>query len=153
MLRFETEIRIQRPVREVFAYLSSGEHGPEWNSVIVRITPLSDGPVREGSRYRMVQDLPGGRVENVLEVIEHVKDQAFAVRTVSGPTPFTYRYRFTGKNGVTLLILQAEIDEEKLSGFLGMAGQVMPDWALSRLIEYMVKRNMESLKKVLESPG
>ena len=68
MTSFQASVRIERPVEEVFAYVSEPEHFPRWNSAVqtVRKTSSREEPV--GSTYAMTRQLPGGQAENELEI-------------------------------------------------------------------------------------
>ncbi len=44
MLEFENTIRIDRPIAEVFAFLSDLENIPKWNYYVLEVTKLSNGP-------------------------------------------------------------------------------------------------------------
>ena len=44
MIEFETMIRINRPIAEVFAFLSDFENIPKWNYYVLEVRKLSRGP-------------------------------------------------------------------------------------------------------------
>jgi hypothetical protein len=87
---FETSVRIERPIEQVFAFVSDPIQFPQWNSAVqaVRRTSAVPGASAEtdepGSTYSMQRDLPGGRVENGLEVFVHDQPTEFGIRTTSG---------------------------------------------------------------------
>jgi uncharacterized membrane protein len=56
----EHTVTIDRPIDEVFAYLSDGHNNPHWRSAVVEIERTS--PARgNGATYRQVVKGPGGR--------------------------------------------------------------------------------------------
>ena len=143
VLRFETSVRIGRPVDEVFDYVSEPGNFPRWNSAVqaVRSTSAVEGDV--GSTYSLERELPSGRAENGLEILAHERPREFAIRTTSGPTPFVYRYRFSPDDGATLVQLDAEVEPA------GAAGLVAP---LARLaVKRGVDDNFGALKAILEA--
>jgi hypothetical protein len=93
----------------------------------------------------MERELPGGRAENELEIAESDRPAGFTVRTTSGPTPFTYRYRFSDEGGRTLIELNADVE---LSGIAGALGPLA-----SRLVKRGVDSNFAELKRILEGGG
>jgi uncharacterized protein YndB with AHSA1/START domain len=99
VIRFETSVRIEQPVDEVFAYVSEPENFPRWNSAVqtVRKTSFGEDPV--GLTYSMTRQLPSGQAENDLEITAYERPREFAIRTLSGPTPFAYRYAFSPSDG------------------------------------------------------
>ena len=128
MSSFSTSIRIARPVEDVFAYVSDPRNFPVWNSAVQAVTG-------DGRQFVMHRQLPGGPATNDLEVTESEPPSVFAIRTTSGPTPFSYRYRFAPDGGGTRLTLDAEI------GLPGLA---------AILVKRGVAANFATLKGVLE---
>ena len=55
MLEFENNIRIDRPIAEVFAFLSDLKNIPKWNYYVLKVTKLSIGPVGIGTTYHQVR--------------------------------------------------------------------------------------------------
>jgi uncharacterized protein YndB with AHSA1/START domain len=107
VIAFETDVHIDRPIEEVFAYVSDPLTFPRWNSAVqaVRRTSAAEPGVR--STYLMERELPTGRAVNELEVVESERPHEFAIRATAGPTPFLYRYRFSAENGKTVIRLDA----------------------------------------------
>jgi uncharacterized protein YndB with AHSA1/START domain len=140
-MNFTTAVRIERPVEEVFDYVSDPGNFPRWNSAVqaVRVSSGEGGP---GSTYLMERDLPGGRAENELEVLASDRPAEFAIRTTSGPTPFVYRYSFESDDGGTLLQLAAEVELSGIAGALGPLG--------ARVVKRGVDANFATLREILE---
>lgn len=137
MITFETAIRIEQPIDEVFAYVSDVGNLPGWNSAVESLRRTS------GTTFAMQRTLPTGTVANDLEVVEHERPRSFAIRTTSGPTPFHYRFRFVPQDGATIVDLEAEVQ-------LGRAD------LLASLARHAVRRgvdeNLQTLRRTLE-PG
>jgi uncharacterized protein YndB with AHSA1/START domain len=141
-MKFETSVQIERPAEEVFDYVSEPENFPRWNSAVQAVRRTSgEGDV--GSTYLMERDLPGGRAENELEILTRSRPTEFDMRTTSGPTPFTYLYRFVWENGATEVQLAAEVE---LSGVAGALGPLA-----TRAVKRGVDANFATLKSVLEN--
>ena len=143
MITFETDIRIERPLEYVFAYVSQPLNFPRWNSAVevVRATSAREGGV--GSTYVMERKLPTGRAFNRLDVVASEAPHEFAIRASAGPTPFLYRYWFAAENGDTVVKLDAEIE-------LPGAAALLPQVA-RRAIKSGVDDNLETLKRILEN--
>ncbi len=141
-MKFETGVRIERPVDEVFDYVSDPRNFPRWNSAVQAVRETSPGTDGVGATYRMQRELPGGRAENDLEVMARRRPTEFEIRTTSGPTPFVYRYRFTDEEGATLMKLAAEVELEGLAGALGPLA--------ARAVKRGVDSNFADLKRILE---
>jgi uncharacterized protein YndB with AHSA1/START domain len=138
MTRFESSVRTSRPIAEVFAYVSDPLNLPRWNSASAPYG--QEGEV--GSTYMIERELPSGPVHNELVIVAHVPRGEFGIRTTSGPTPFTYRYRFSTANGETVLHLDAAVE------LTGAAALLCP--LAGRAIKRGVDDNFGELKRLLE---
>jgi uncharacterized protein YndB with AHSA1/START domain len=145
MIAFETSVHIKRPTEAVFDYVSDPGTFPRWNSAVRAVRALSGGNGVGSSRYMMERDLPSGRAVNELEVVTNDRPTEFVVRTISGPTPFVYRYRFASKNGETVVRLDAAVELD------GAARVLAP--VVARAIKKGVDANFKALKEVLEARG
>ena len=141
-MNFETRVRIERPTAEVFDYVSDPTSFPRWNSAVQSVRQTSAGADGVGATYDMERDLPGGRAENALEVVEVNRPSLFVIRTTTGPTPFTYRYVFTDEGASTVVELAAEVELGGLAGALGPLA--------SRVVKRGVDSNFGDLKRILE---
>ena len=143
MIAFETSVRIERPMEAVFDYVSDPVTFPRWNSAVHAVRPFSGDADLERSRYVMERDLPSGRALNELEIVARNRPTEFVVRTISGPTPFVYRYRFAGENGETIVRLDAEVELD------GIASVLAP--VVRRMVKSGVDGNFTALKGILEA--
>ena len=143
MITFTAGVRIERPIEEVFAYVSDPLNFPDWNSA-VRAVRKTSGEARDvGARYSMERQLPTGRAENELEILAHEGLTEFTIRTTSGPTPFVYRYWFASENGETLLRLDAALE---LNGVAALLSPIA-----GRVVKNGVDDNLAALKEILET--
>ena len=139
MIAFQTEVRINRSIEEVFAYVSDPLEFPRWNSAVQAVHKTPPGELT----YSMERDLPTGHAVNELEVVACQWPRAFEIRTTAGPTPFRYRYRFSGDDGQTTVRLDAEVE-------LPRSGSVLAPIA-RRLVKKGVDDNFAALKQILEA--
>ena len=142
MIQLETSVRIERPVDEVFAYVSDPENCPRWNSAVRTVRKTSSGEDPVGSTYAMTRQLPGGQAENELEITAYERPRQFAIRTLSGPTPFVYRYVFSPSDGGTLVELDAEVELPAPAALVGPLAR--------RAVKRGVDDNFTRLKHALE---
>jgi ligand-binding SRPBCC domain-containing protein len=145
VITFETEVRIERPLEEAFAFVSEPLNFPRWNSAVqsVRKTAASEHGV--GSTYLMERELPSGRAVNRLEVVASEPQRQFAIRAIAGPTPFLYRYRFSAENGETVVSLDAAVELPGAAAFLPHVAR--------RAVKSGVDDNLATLKRILEVVG
>ena len=144
MTRLETSICIRRPIEEVFAYVSDPLNFNRWNSAVLAMRKVRGRENEVGSTYAMERRLPSGRVHNELAIVAHQPPTEFGIRTMSGPTPLDYRYRFSTADSETIVHLDAVVELDSAKALLGpLAG---------RAIKRGVDDNFDELKRLLETP-
>ncbi len=57
MIQHEITIHLNRPVEQVFAFLADTGKVSTWQSSLIKTEPLTEGPLRSGSRFREVRRL------------------------------------------------------------------------------------------------
>jgi hypothetical protein len=62
VISFETGVRVERPIEEVFAFVSDPLLFPRWNSAVQTVKGTSGGTGELGSTYSMERELPTGRL-------------------------------------------------------------------------------------------
>jgi Polyketide cyclase / dehydrase and lipid transport len=143
MIAFQTNVSVNRPIEEVFTFVSDPLLFPLWNSAVQTVELASGQRGRVGSRYSMQRRLPVGQVENQLEVLSRDHASDFVIRTTSGPTPFCYRYRFASDGTDTIIQLDARVE---LSGVASVLGPLAAA-ALRRGVD----AKLATLKRTLEA--
>ncbi len=142
MISFETSVRIERPIEEVFAFVSDPMQLPMWNSAVRTVQGTSGETGEPGATYSMERELPGGNVKNGLEVFARERPKEFGIRTTQGPTPFVYRYRFASDGADTVVHLDARVELPGVAAILGPLA--------ARGVRRGVDANFASLKRILE---
>lgn len=142
MISFETGVRVERAVGDVFDFVSDPLSFPRWNSAVQAVNNTSGVTGEVGSTYSMRRELPTGQVENDLEVLVRERPSEFVIRTTSGPTPFHYHYRFATEGVGTVVHLQASVE------LPGVAGVLRP--LAARAVRRGVDANFTALQRILE---
>jgi ligand-binding SRPBCC domain-containing protein len=142
MIAFQTRISIRRPIEEVFAYVSDPGNFPGWSSAVQVVRPTTAGRGDVGSTYSMERKLPTGRANNKLAIVVREHPREFAIRTIEGPTPFLYRYRFAAEDNETVVQLDAQVE-------LPAVAALMPQVA-RRAVKHGIDDNLTALKLILE---
>jgi uncharacterized protein YndB with AHSA1/START domain len=143
VIAFETDVHINRPIQEVFAYVSDPLTYPRWNSAVQAVRRTSGAERGVRSTYLMERELPTGRAVNELEIVASEPPHEFAIRATTGPAPFLYRYRFSAENGKTVTRLDAQVE-------LPGAAALLPVFA-RRLVKRGADDNLTTLKQILEA--
>jgi hypothetical protein len=90
VLEFENAIPIDRPIDEVFAFLSDFENIPKWNYYVLEVRQLSESPIGTGTTYHQVRKTD----EQVFRIIEFEPNNTVAVKTLPRSSP-SFERRFT----------------------------------------------------------
>ena len=143
MIDFTIDTTIDRPVGEVFAYVTDPGKLATWQTNTVSAVQEGDGPLQEGTRLREVHKAPGGKeLESVVEVSELEPDRVFALRVVEG-TPVHLRITFEPADSGTLMHFRAY---GQLTGPMRILQPL-----LARALKRQFTTCCENLKRALES--
>ena len=107
-MTFEHELRIERPPREVFAFLTELGNVPRWQSGVKDVRPEGEGELAVGSRFLEVREFMGRRAESTLEVTALEPEREFSIRVVEGPIPFAVRHLLAPEATGTRLTVRGE---------------------------------------------
>jgi hypothetical protein len=142
MIDFTIETQIERPVADVFGYVSDPGKLATWQTNTVSAVPEGDGPFGLGTRLREVHRAPGGKqLESVVEVSEYEPDRTFALRVVEG-TPVHLRITFEPAGRGTLMRFRAH---GQLTGAMRLAQPLV-----QRVLRRQFTDQCATLKRVLE---
>lgn len=143
---YEMDTVIDRPVEEVFEYVTTPENDPEWIPSISSVSSI-DGDMTKGTTWTRAVDLPFGTTEIVIECTDY-----------ESPTRFSYEARdalmggrlrnagvatFTQEGGATHFSFSPTI---QLNGFLRFVRPLM-----IRMTKTETRTSLDNLKSVLET--
>jgi hypothetical protein len=143
---FSIDINIKRNARDVFTVLSDVAAMPRWYEAVKEVAALTPGVSGLGARYKIGRTLPGGPVVNEVAVTEYVADRVFTIESVTGPTPFRYRYSLEPAGENTRLRLEGRITGEGLPGPLTHV-----DALVTQLFKRGMGDNLRQLSQLIES--
>jgi uncharacterized protein YndB with AHSA1/START domain len=143
MAKVEFSTTINRPLEEVFAYVSNSANNPQWVSVFIEVVKTSPGAIGVGTTWHDVGKLLGRRLESEGVVTEYEENRVYARKVTSGPFPAQLRAVFRPTDDGTRVNFTSEAE---LGGFFKMA---------EALVERMLRRQLETdvanLKDLLET--
>jgi uncharacterized protein YndB with AHSA1/START domain len=138
VLEFENTIRIDRPVGEVFAFLSDFESIPKWSYYVLEVRQLSEDPIGIGTTYHQVRKTD----QQDFRIIEFELDHTVAVRTLPQSSPsFERRFTLYEEGDTTRLRDEWKLDTGRPA--------VLERVARGR-VKYTVAENLVMLKELLE---
>jgi uncharacterized protein YndB with AHSA1/START domain len=142
MVSFEIVVDIDRPVEEVFAYMTDLARMPEWNSMIDEVVP-SETPMRAGSTARVKMRLIGRHIEATYELVELEPNRRFVGRT-GAPLAVTDTWAFEALDKGRSRLTYGSVGETK--GFFKLADPIV-----ARIAKKQLTAQLETLKELLEA--
>jgi len=138
MLEFENTIRIDRPIAEVFAFLSDLENIPKWNYYVLEVTKLSNGPIGIGTMYHQVRKTD----EQDFRITELDQNHKMVVKTLPQSSPgFEMRFTLYEEGNTTRIRDEWSLD----------SGWPAPlEWLGAGRIKSAVAETLTKLKELLE---
>lgn len=143
MINVEDSIVINRPIGEVFAYVSDLTNAPEWQTGLIEVRKTTAEPMGLGARYTFVRKFLGRRLEASNEFTAYEPNAIVTFKTTSGPMSVEASYLFKSEPAGTHVTCRIEM---KPQGFSKLA---------EPLIAASIRREMSAefgyLKDLLES--
>lgn len=142
MIDTSDDIRINRPVAEVFAYVTDTTNDPAWHTDILGVRKTPEGSIGMGTTWQLRIKPFMGVSESTSEVVTFEPNRKEVLRGVAGPMDTTLTYLFEPADGGTKFTRRVQI---RISGMMRL---------MQPLMRLMVpKRNagfLRNLKGVLE---
>jgi len=143
MATFEINLVINRPIEEVFAFISNPENQPRWRAATLEIRRVSSEPLNVGSIVRGRFTFLGRPFDGNLEIIAWEPDRSYATRMVEGPFPLEAHYTLEPAEGGTHLTL---LIEGQPGGFFKLAEPLVVS-----LAKRSYEADLNNLKEMLEA--
>ena len=134
---------IERPVPEVFDFVSDLDSLPEWLEGCKRAWALSDNPTEVGARVAHLDEFMGKQFEAHFEILEWVRNEKRVFQAISGPFRGRSEETFYDEDGATRI-------ETRVTG--NPAGPLgLGSWLVGRTIKDQLERSLANLKRVMEA--
>lgn len=144
MYKFEKSVFINRPIEEVFNYVTNLANDPQWQGTIESVERTSEGPIGAGNTWRYKGKALGRKVETEIEMTSYdpANHQA-SVKAISGPVPFENTYKFESNGNGTQLSLSGQAE---IAGFFKLA-----EGLVAKQLEKQLDTDLNALKLLLEA--
>jgi uncharacterized protein YndB with AHSA1/START domain len=143
MTKLEASVVINRPVEEVFTFVSDFENSTQWMAELVEAKQTSEGPLGVGTTVSAVAKPLGRRAESTQEVVEYEPNRKFAIKSISGPVNSQDNYTFESVAGGTKV---TRVAEAEMVGFFKLAEPLAV-----RMMRRQFDTNFANLKDLLEA--
>ena len=144
-MKMEHSVIINRPLNEVFGYLTNIEKQVEWRSGLVEAKRTSEGPLGVGSTAREVLQFLGRKMENTVEITDYEPDKFMAFKSTSGPMSLRGKLTVEEVPGGTRVDFTIEGEP---GGLFKLAGPI-----LRRIARRQIETDYSNLKDLLEARG
>ena len=141
MTRIEHSVVIERPVEDVWAYVSDPTNNTVWQGPVIEVDSLPT--IEVGTEVTEVMKFLGRRVETTWVVTEHEPMHRSAVETSSGPVQMRGSYLLEPVDGGTRFTMETDMDAH---GFFKLAEPVFARMARRKAVS-----SCETLKELLEA--
>ena len=142
-MRYQVEVKIERPRVEVVAIFADPEQAKNWIPGLLRIEPVEGEPGANGSKTRFYFKTRRGQMNMVETITDNSLPESFDAVYDTKTVQNIHRNRFVESNGSTRYIADTEFI---FSGFMKLIAVFMRG-AFPR----ETRRQMEMLKKHVES--
>jgi len=134
---------VERPVEEVFAYLTDLERVPDWQTNVLFLQLQSSGGLRKGARLVELRKFLGRKVESVVEVTEYEPPERYTISVRSGPVPFSISNTLSESGGGTRIDAVVEGEPGRFFGLI--------EWRVVKAVERELSNSLATLKDILEA--
>jgi uncharacterized membrane protein len=143
-MRVEESIEINRPLQEVFDYVSDVGNYPEWMAHVLEVLKDTEGPPQQNDRFTLAIKSVGRRFETPYERISYEANRRYTDRAVGGPIP-NHRWECTFQEVPGGTRLMRAVDAEP-GGSLKLLEPLQ-----KRAAERQLGKDLKTLKDVLEA--
>jgi uncharacterized protein YndB with AHSA1/START domain len=110
MINLNTGTMINRPVKQVFDFVSTPENDFQWQYGTLAVARLSANSVTVvGTFFRSIGHLMGRRVQSTFEVTEYEPNKKYGFKSLSGPFQSRTSYTFEEGRGFTQMALSTQV--------------------------------------------
>jgi uncharacterized protein YndB with AHSA1/START domain len=141
VIEVEHTLEIDRPVGEVFDYLTDVSRLPEWQASAE--TAELEGTLAEGARIREVRTFMGRRASSTLEVTEYDPPRRFSLHVVEGPIEYAVEHALEAVDDRTRITFVGRGETRRVPRLM--------HGAVRRAVERQFVKDLETLKRTLES--
>ena len=145
MVKVEGTIVINRPIEEVFAFLTNPDNAPLWQGSVLESKQTSEGPVGVGTSGQVVSQFLGRRMESTWQVTEYELNKKASLKTTSGPIAYENFATLEAVDEGTNVTLVAEYE---VGGFFKLAESI-----LARMAQRQADTDYANLKDLVEAQG
>ena len=141
MARYKATVDTPQAPTEVFAYLSDFSSAAEWDPNTVESVRLGEGPLGEGTEFRLVAAFLGRKTTLSYRIVEYDPPKAVSFRGENSTVVSLDRITFEPADGGTTVTYDADLT---LKGWLRVADPLL-GLALRRIGDHALRGMRETI--------
>ena len=142
MINLDFGVLVDRPMKDVFAFVSNPNNMSQWNSAVVSLQQSTPGAVGVGTKFKTVGEMMGRRIEGELQITIYEPDTKCGFQLQAGPMLVNLTLNLKTVGTGTKVSLNAQGNP---GGIFKLAEGVM-----AGQVKSMMEGNLARLKTVLE---
>jgi uncharacterized protein YndB with AHSA1/START domain len=143
----KNSIEIRRPVNEVFAYVVTPSHWPQWAGPVIAVnTSTQAGPLQPDEEFTVVSKLMGKQLDTKYRVTELTENRVLQYVSISGPLPHEFTVAFEPVSAGTRVTQTVVADQDQAGGFFKLAYPLV-----EKIFSRQAAADLNTLKDVLEA--
>ncbi|MBI5825342.1 MAG: SRPBCC family protein [Chloroflexi bacterium] len=142
MINFDFSILIDRPMKDVFAFVADPNNMAQWNSAVVSLQQVTPGAVGVGAKFKSIGEAMGRRIEGEMQVTAYEPDTKCGFQLNAGPMQMNLAITFKTVGTGTKVSLNGQGNP---GGIFKLAEGVM-----AGQVKSIMEGNLSRLKTVLE---
>jgi len=143
MINLFSTTLIERPVKQVFEFISTARNDVQWQDGALAATQLTLNPIGLGTLFSSLRYFMGRRLQGKFEVTEYEPNKKYGFKSLSGPIQTQTLYIFENHQDSTRVDANLQV---KQSGFFNMT-----DAFVTRFAKKQLNDNLTALKNFLEA--
>lgn len=143
MINLDLGTLVDRPVKDVFAFVGDPKNLPKWNSAVVSLEQVTPGEVGVGTKFKSVGEMMGRRIEGEMQVTAYEPDTKCGFQVNAGPMQVDITVMLKTVGTGTKISLNAQGNP---AGFFKIAEGMM-----AGRVKSMMEENLARLKSQLEN--
>ena len=142
MINLDFSTLIDRPMKDVFAFVANPNNMAQWNSAVVSLEQVTPGPVGVGTKFKSVGEMMGRRIEGEMQITSYEPDTKCGFQVNAGPMQVNLTLTFKPVGTGTKISLNAQGNP---AGFFKLAEPMM-----AGRVKSLMQENLSRLKSQLE---
>ena len=145
MAHVEASITVNRPIAEVFAFVTDFSKAVQWQSGLIEAGVTSSGPVGVGSTFKWIASFAGQKMDTGGQLTVWDPPNQYGYKTTAGPVPGGGGFTFKAEGNSTLVKQYGDFEP---GGFFKLA-----EGLIMKQIEGQFQESVKKLKQVVEAGG